>query len=55
MKKKDDGDDEREDRHIRLGMKHVKTQIGQGSSINGMNDESQMRVDSPEGQGSGSV
>ena len=36
-------------------MKHVKTQIGQGSSINEMNKESQMRVDSPEGQGSSLV
>ena len=36
-------------------MKHVKTQIGQGSTINEVNNESLMRVDSPEGQGSGSV
>ena len=45
----------KEDHHIRLELKYVTTQVGQFSSINEMNKESKMRVDSPEGQGSNLV
>ena len=56
MKKKvDDGEFEREDQRIRLGMKHVKTQIKLEISINEINNELQTRIENLERQGSGLV